>query len=157
MRGSLIIVLVAIGLLNGCNGSTKNVNSSNTNANSNQAQNFKAPDPIKPASAVDPAFKTCNPYFPLVPGSVAKYVVTYSSGLIADLTVVVDAADESGRKVFTQRSQMVDRSGGMKIIQTITRKFVCDGERVQILSETTDSNVEGQQSSSEFRFRDNSL
>jgi len=155
MRGSLIILLVAVTLLSGCNESTKNVNSSNTNSNSNQTQNFKTPDPIKPTSAVDPAFKTCNPYFPLVPGSVVKYVVTFSSGLIADLTVVVDTADEAGRKVFTQRSQMVDRSGGMKIIQTITRKFVCDGERVQIISEATDSNVEGQQSSSEFQYRDN--
>lgn len=157
MRGSVIILLVAISALSGCDGSTKNVNSSNTNANSNQAQNFKTPDPIKPTSAVDPAFKACNPYFPLVPGSVVKYVVTFSSGLIADLTVVMDSADEPGRKVFTQRSQMVDRSGGLKIVQTITRKFVCDGERVQILSETTDSNLEGQQSSSEFRYRDNSL
>jgi len=160
MRGNFVILLlVAIALMSGCDGNTKNANSSNTNTNSNkaQAQNFKTPDPIRPANVVDPAFKTCNPYFPLIPGSVAKYVINYSSGIVADLTVVVDAADEEGRKVFTQRSQLVDRSGGMRIVQTITRKFVCDGDRVQILSELTDSNIEGQQSSAEFQYRDNSL
>jgi hypothetical protein len=158
MRGNLIVLLLAvIVVMSGCDGSTKNANSSNTNADSNKAENLKTPPPIRPLNAVDPAFKTCNAYFPLVPGSVAKYVVNYSSGIVADLTVVVDAADEEGRKVFTQRSQMIDRSGGMRIIQTVTRKFVCDGERVQILSEVTDSNIEGQQSSAEFQYRDNSL
>jgi len=158
MRGNFILLLlVAIAMMSGCDGSVKNANSSNTNTNSNTAQSFKQPDPIRPTSAVDPAFKTCNPYFPLVPGSVAKYVINYSSGIVADLTVVVDAADEENRKVFTQRSQLVDRSGGMRIVQTITRKFVCDGDRVQILSELTDGNIEGQQSSAEFQYRDNSL
>jgi len=158
MRGNLIILLLAaIPMLSSCDGNPKNANTSIINANSNKAQNIKPPDPIKPTDVVDPAFKTCNPYFPLVPGSVVKYVVNYSSGIVADLTVVVDAADEDGRKVFTQRSQMVDRSGGMRIIQTITRKFVCDGDRVQILSELTDSNIEGQQSAAEFQYRDNSL
>jgi hypothetical protein len=92
-----------------------------------------------------------------VPGSIAKYVISYSSGITGDLTVVIDAADEDGRKVFTQRSQLVDRSGGMQIVQTTTRKFVCDGERVIILSEKTESNVAGQSSTSDFEYRENSL
>jgi hypothetical protein len=156
MRLILIIVLLAVIALSGCKESTTNVNS-NGNGNANVAQNFKPPQAIKPAEAPDPNFKPCNPYFPLVPGSVAKYVINYSSGVVGDLTVVVDAGDENGRKVFTQRSQLVDRSGGMQIVQSITRRFVCDGERVQILSETTESNISGQQSSADFEYRENSV
>jgi hypothetical protein len=156
MRLILIILLLAAIALSGCNGGTTNVNS-NGNGNANAAQNFKPPQAIKPVDAADPNFKPCNPYFPLVPGSIAKYVINFSSGLVGDLTVVVDAADEDGRKVFTQRSQLVDRSGGMQQNQSIVRRFVCDGDRVQILSEKTDSNVSGQLSSSEFEYRENSL
>ena len=156
MRVILVIILLAAITLSGCNGTATNVNS-NGNGNANSASVIKAPQAIKPAEAPDPSFKACNPYFPLVPGSIAKYVINYSSGIVADLTVVVDAADENGRKVFTQRSQLVDRSGGMQIIQSTVRKFVCDGERVQILSETTDSNIGGQQSTSEFQYRENSI
>jgi len=156
MRLILIIVILSAIALSGCNGSTTNINS-NGNSNANAARNFKPPQPIKPAEAVDPNFKPCNPYFPLVPGSIAKYVINYSSGLVGDLTVVVDAADEDGRKVFTQRSQLVDRSGGMKQNQSVVRRFICDGDRVQILSEKTETNAEGQVSSSEFEFRENSL
>jgi hypothetical protein len=158
MRLILIIVLLAAIALSGCNGGTTNVNGNgNGNANANAPQTFKPPTAIKPVDAADPNFKPCNPYFPLVPGSVAKYVINFSSGLVGDLTVVVDAADEDGRKVFTQRSQLVDRSGGMKQNQSIVRTFVCEGDRVLILSEKTETNVEGQLSSSEFEFRENSL
>ena len=160
MRLILVIILLAAVTLSGCNGTPTNINSnakSNANGNSNTAQNFKPPEPIKPVDAADPHFKPCNPYFPLVPGSVAKYVINYSSGIVADLTVVVDAADEDGRMVFTQRSQLVDRSGGMQITQSTVRRFVCVGDRVQILSEKTDSNVAGQVSSSDFQYRENSL
>lgn len=156
MRLILVIILLAAITLSGCNGSGSNVNS-NGNGNANAAQSFKPPQAIKPVDAANPNFKPCNPYFPLVPGSIAKYVINYSSGLVGDLTVVVDAADEDGRKVFTQRSQLVDRSGGMQIIQSITRRFVCDGDRVQILSEKTESNISGQQSSTDFEYRENSL
>ena len=156
MRRIFVIILLAAISLTGCNENTSNVNS-NGNGNANNTQVVKPPQQIKPLDTADPAFKACNPYFPLVPGSVAKYVVNYSSGIVADLTVVVDAADEDGRKVFTQRSQLVDRSGGMQIVQSTVRKFVCDGDRVQILSETTETNIGGQQSSSDFEYRPNSL
>ncbi len=156
MRLISVITLLAATTLCGCNGTSTNVNS-NLNRNTNSTPNFKPPQPIKPVDAVDPNFKACNSYFPLVPGSVVKYVITYSSGLVGDLTVVVDAADEGGRKIFTQRSQIVDRSGGLKITQSTIRKFVCDGDRVQILSEKTDGNVEGQQSSSDFEYPENSM
>jgi hypothetical protein len=151
-----VIVLLAAIALSGCKGDSSSVNS-NGNANTNAAQNFKPPEPIKPVDTADPNFKPCNSYFPLVPGSIAKYVINYSTGIVGDLTIVVDAADEGGRKVFTQRSQLVDHSGGMQIVQTTTRKFVCEGERVIILSEKTESNITGQQSSSDFEYRENSL
>lgn len=158
MRLMFISVLLAAIVLSGCKESPSNLNSNgNGNANTSAAQSFKPPAPIKPVDTADPNFRPCNPYFPLVPGSIAKYVINYSSGIVGDLTVVIDAADEGGRKVFTQRSQLVDHSGGMQIVQSTTRKFVCDGERVIILSEKTESNVTGQQSTSDFEYRENSM
>lgn len=158
MRLILVIILLAASALSGCDGNgNKAASNGNGNGNANAALNLKPPTPIKPHDVADPNFKPCNAYFPLVPGSIAKYVINFSSGLVGDLTVVVDAADEDGRKVFTQRSQLVDRSGGMQQNQTIVRRFVCDGDRVQILSEKTDSNISGQQSSAEFEYRENSL
>jgi hypothetical protein len=118
---------------------------------------FKPPQPIKPLESPDPKFKPCNPYFPLVPGSIAKYVINYTSGITGDLTIIVDEADEGGRKVFTQRSQLIDRSGGMQINQMIVRRFVCDGERVLVLSEKTDSTIAGQPSAMDFEYRENSV
>ena len=153
---SVVVVLAALAL-SGCKDTDTNVNG-NGNGNANRTQSLKPPQPIKPAQPVDANFKPCNPYFPLVPGSIAKYVLNYSSGLVVDMTVVVDVADEDGRKVFTQRSQLVDRSGGLQIAQLITRKFVCDGEKVQILSEKTESNLGSQQPSSvDFDYRENSV
>lgn len=160
MRLNLLILLLATVALSGCKGNDANVNgnsNSNGNSNANAAVNIKAPPAIKPNEPPNPDFKPCNVYFPLVPGSTAKYVVNYASGVVGDLTVVVDAGEEDGRQIFVQRSQLVDRSGGLQIVQTITRKLICDGERVVILSEKTDSNVSGQQSSSDFAYRENSL
>jgi hypothetical protein len=158
MRISSLIILLSAVALSGCNGGNNNVNSNaNSNANANRVLTFKPPQPIRPLEAADPKFKPCNPYFPLVPGSIAKYVINYSSGITGDLTVIVDAADEDGRKVFTQTSQLIDRSGGMQITQSIVRKFVCDGERVLILSEKTESNVAGQPSAMDFDYRENSV
>ena len=156
MRLNLVIILLAAISLSGCNGTNTNVNS-NGNGNANRITEFKPPPGLKPVDAPDPNFKPCNPYFPLVPGSIAKYVVNYSSGIVGDLTIVVDAAEEGGRKVFTQKSQLVDRSGGMQIIQSTVRKLVCDGDRVQVLSEKTESNIAGQLSSSDFEYRERSL
>ena len=160
MRFILFILLLAASALSGCKGDAANVNgnvNSNGNSNANALQGFKVPQAIKPNDPPNPDFKPCNVYFPLVPGSTAKYVVNYASGLVGDLTVVVDSAEENGQQIFVQRSQLVDRSGGLQIVQTITRKFACDGDRVVILSEKTDSNVSGQQSSSDFEYRANSV
>ena len=158
MRLIMTTMLLAAIAASGCNGTKTNVNNNaSSNANANKSIVVSAPTPIRPEAPPNPAFKPCNPYFPLVPGSVAKYVINYSSGIVGDLVVVVDAAEENGRKVFVQRSQLVDRSGGMQIVQTIVRKFACDGDRVYILSEETDSNIAGQVSKTEFEYRENSL
>src|SRR5688500_12486234 len=135
MRFMLIILLLTIAV-SGCKSGPSNVNSNgNGNSNTNTAVNIKTPEAIKPEQQVDPNFKRCTPKCPVLAGSIAKYVVNYTSIMVGDLTIVVDAADENGQKIFIQKSQLVDRSGGMQIIQKITRKLRCDGERVIILSE----------------------
>ncbi len=158
IRSFLGIVLLTGLALSGCSGN--NNTNRNGNGNSNASANrsdFKTPAPIKPAAAVDPNFKSCNPYLPLLPGSTAKYVIVYSSGLVADATVVVDSLEENGRKVFTETTQIVDRSGGLQIAQTTVKKYVCDRERVQLISEKTESDIAGQKSTSEFKYRDSSV
>jgi hypothetical protein len=143
-------------ILGGCNGTNTKV-TTNGNDNGNKALDLTPPQPIKPVDTINPNFKTCNPYFPLVPGSIEKYVINYPTGLVGDVTVVVDSGEENGRKIFTQRQQIVDRSGGLEITQLIVRKFACDGERVQILSEKADTNVKGERSTSDHKYRENSL
>lgn len=157
MRFFLVLILVTASALSGCNGNSNTNGNANQSGNSNNRANFTPPQPIKPQAPPDSSFKPCNAYFPLVPGSVAKYVINYSSGIIGDLTIVFDAAEENGRKVYTERSQIVDRSGGMEITQLTTRKFACDGGIVRVLAEKTDSNISGQESSSEFEYRENSV
>jgi hypothetical protein len=106
---------------------------------------------------VDPNFASCNPYYPLVPGSVAKYILNFSSGMVADATVVVDMEEQNGRKVFVERTQIVDRSGGLQQVQSTVKKFVCDGERVQIISERNETRVQDRQSINENLLRENTI
>jgi hypothetical protein len=156
MRISSAIILLAAIMLGGCNGTNNNVNS-NATSNANKALDLTPPQPIKPVEPVPSNFKTCNPYFPLVPGSVEKYIINYPTGLVGDVTVVVDSGEENGKKIFTQRQQIVDRSGGLEINQLIVRKFACDGERVQIISEKADTNVKGERSTADHQYRENSV
>jgi hypothetical protein len=157
IRSSLGIILLTGLALSGCNGNKNTNGNGNANGNGNSRADFRPPTPIKPAAAVDPNFKSCNLYLPLLPGSTAKYVIVYSSGLVAEATVVVDSSEENGRNVFTETTQIVDRSGGLQIAQTTVRKYACDGERVQLISEKTESDVDGQKSTSEFKYRENSV
>jgi hypothetical protein len=158
IRLSSGIILLAVLALSGCNGNNNTNSNGNGNGNGNaNRSDFKTPTAIKPTSAVDPNFKPCNAFYPLVPGSTAKYVLVYSSGVVADATVVVDSSEENGRKVFTERTQIIDRSGGLQIAQSTEKKYVCDGERLQLISEKADTDVAGQKSTSEFKFRDNSV
>jgi hypothetical protein len=151
--GLLLALLGAIALSSGCDPKASNTNV-NSNANANRV--FVAPKPLKSNSDFDPAFKSCNDYYPLVPGSVAKYVINYSSGLVGNVTTVVDATEENGRKGFVERTQIVDSSGGYQINQDIERRFVCDGNKVQLLTEKTDTRLENNPSSSLLNYRDNS-
>jgi len=100
------------------------------------------PPEIKPKETVDPAFKSCNLYFPLVPGSQVKYTIVYSSGLIANVTVVVDSDNVNGKPGYAETTRIVDKDAGGSKLSTRTTKYVCDGERVQIVSMTTDNKVE---------------
>lgn len=69
------------------------------------------------------------------------------------MTVVVDAEEQSGQKVFVEKTQIVDKSGGMSLLQHGTRKFVCDGGRLQILSDFTDNKVDGKPNTSDQKLR----
>ena len=161
MRVFFAIIVLSAAVLCGCSGVDNNGNSNrpaNGNGNSNKPVIPKVPEPLKPAEAVDPRFKPCNPYYPLVPGSIAKYVINYPSGAVADRTVVVDTANEDGRKVFVERAQIVDRSGGMQIIQSSEGRYVCDGGAVRVLAEKFDTLVAGENRSNiDFNYRENSL
>jgi hypothetical protein len=155
MRTPLVFILLAALALSACTTATSS-NKNVINGNNNAAPRVVEPTkPLVPATAVDPNFKSCNSYFPLVPGSRRKYVVTYSSGITADATMVVEPWEEGGRKGFKELVQMVDSSGGYQIKQLVERHYVCDGDKVQILYEKTDSDLEGQKSSTEFFYRDN--
>jgi hypothetical protein len=96
----------------------------------------------------------CNPYFPLVPGSLKKYTIVWATGLVADAIVVVDAAQENGRNVLVETTQIVDKAGGVNKAEKTVRKYVCDGERMQIIDEKTENMIDGKETTVEFRFRD---
>ena len=149
----LAVVLIGAAALTGCNDNgNKNANISAT-SNSNRNLDFTPPPPVKPTSTLDPNFKACNPYFPLVPGSQAKYTIVFSSGLVADANVVVDAAEENGRQVFTQTTQIIDKSGGLEKAETTVRKYVCDGEKVQLIYEFTNNKVADKVNTVDTQFR----
>ena len=156
MRTPLVFILLAACALSACNNTdSKNSNVANRNGNTNSAAvdpgDTKPPVPSGP---VDPNFKACNPYFPLVPGSRRIYTMLSSSGLTSTATAVVDNWEENGRKGFKETIRLVDSSGGYQLNQLIERHYVCDGDKVAILYEKTDNNIEGQKSSTEFFYRE---
>ena len=137
MRFALAITLLATALFGRCNTNTNTNNNQNNDPATNTNSVAALPNvvPIKPEAPVDPGFKSCNPYFPLVPGSQIKYLIKFSSGLLADVNVVVDSAVESGHQVFIETTQIVDKSGGMEKLEKTVRKYACDGERIQAVYE----------------------
>ena len=160
MRIALVFVMLAALALSACTNSPGNSNTAgngNVSGNSNARGAGEPFPPLVPKEAPDPNFKNCNPYFALVPGSRRVYTISYSSGLVATATVIVDRwNDSNGKPGFNEKTQIVDSSGGYKIKQAIERHYVCDGEKVAILYEKTDSDIEGQKTSTEFFYRDNS-
>ena len=156
MRFALVITLLGTALFGRCNSTNTNTNSNQNNnpaAGSNTGASLPTVVPIKPESAVDPSFKSCNPYFPLVPGSQIKYLIKFSSGLLADVNVVVDSTVESGRQVFLETTQIVDKSGGMEKLEKTVRKYACDGERVQALYEKGNYRAGEYSNDMELKFR----
>jgi hypothetical protein len=135
MRFVLAITLLAAALFSGCNGTNTNTNSNqndNQPSNANRLVTLPNVDPVKPTSPVDPSYKSCNPYFPLVPGSQIKYLIRFSSSLLADVNVVVDSAVEGGHQTFIETTQIIDKSGGLEKLEKTVRKYVCDGERIKV-------------------------
>jgi hypothetical protein len=151
------LLLLATLVVTGCNGGG-NSNAPARNSNTNSVSNDNSPpllgtDPIKPKTAVDPKFKTCNPYYPLVPGSLVRYSLVWSSGLVADATIVVDQEVENGRPVYVQTTQILDKTAGSNKNERTTMKYVCDGDRIQLIHWYTENQVDGAQSIVEFQFK----
>ncbi|HYM01093.1 MAG TPA: hypothetical protein VEZ90_19195 [Blastocatellia bacterium] len=100
---------------------------------------FTPPD-LKPVEKADPSFKSCNPYYPLVPGSVAKYVIKNTGRVTANTEVVVNAdAEQQKKRESTEISQQVETERGL--MQTTTRKYVCNAGKVEVVSDIIDARV----------------
>ncbi|HKG22627.1 MAG TPA: hypothetical protein VKC34_12060 [Blastocatellia bacterium] len=157
MRILLLIAALCAISLTACKTAPENKNANkngNTNTNTSKIASLEAPAPIKPEGPVDPNFQACNPYFPLVPGSQVKHTINFSSGLVADATVVVDLIEEGGRKVFRETTQIVDKSGGMQKAEKTVRKYVCEEGRVKIIAENTDNRVQDRQTRVDMTFKE---
>jgi hypothetical protein len=161
MRTILALSLLALIALTGCenNNSNNNSNSSSATSNTNSSAQaaYQPHPPIVPTTTAPAGFKSCNVYMPLVPGSEAKYTITYSSGLVTDGTVVVDSGEENGQKIFVERTQIRDRTGGLQKMETEEKRYVCDGERVRLLSQKTRNDIEAIQHRSDWKMRGDSV
>jgi len=136
------------------NSNTPGNTNGNANANNNQppiAPETPPPPPV-PSSTVDPNFKECNSYFPLIPGSTAQYSLAFSTGLQANPFIGVDQTQEGGATVFVEKTQIVDRSGGVNKNEMTIRKYVCDNGRIKIISEESDNSVEGHKTKVEMHY-----
>jgi hypothetical protein len=153
----IFLVLLLFGAFGFSSCDTRNTNNRNANTpvtNTNSNISFTPPEPIKPTQPVDANFKSCNPYFPLVPGSQTKFTLQYTSPLVADVNVVVSQAEENGRKVFIEKTQIIDKSGGLNKAELTERKYLCDNGRVQIIYEKADNRTEKSHALVESSFRD---
>src|SRR5437762_2838585 len=54
----------------------------------------------------------------------------------------------------SKNNNVANSNGGYQLNQLIERHYICDGDKVQIVYEKTDNNVEGQKSVSEFLYRE---
>src|SRR5262245_4063810 len=163
MRVFLVIGVIGLAFFASCSScgqSGNGNNSANTNGSANSNDNrapistaTPPPEPV-PSSTVDPNFKECNPYFPLIPGSTARYSLLFSTGLQANPFIGVDQAKEGGATVFVQRTQIVDKSGGVNKNEMMAQKYVCDNGRIKIVAEESDNNVEGHKTFVEWHYAD---
>jgi hypothetical protein len=136
----------------GPNGNSPNRNGAPSNRNANRVGDVAAPSPLTPDTPVIPGFKASNEYYPLVPGSLAKYDILYASGVSATATVVVDPGQRDGKPVFAERTQIVDQTGGVRKKSLERSEYSSADGKVQLLSQVEDNEVEGNQSNVETRF-----
>jgi hypothetical protein len=162
MRILLAIGLVGAILISSCT-SCKTANNKNGGGNTNGTANTNSSPPVPfetplppptPSSALDPNFKECNPYYPLIPGSQASYSMLYPTGLQTIATAVVDQTNEGGIPIFVQTLQILDKSGGLNENEMIVQKYVCDKGKVKIISESRDTAVEGYKTSMDIHYAD---
>lgn len=154
MRTVFVMLMLALVAASGCK-KTPNGNSNSENNNTKAA----IPVPIeapKPGNLPDASFASCNSYYPLKPGSTVKYTLFYPTGLTGDVTVTIDQVDDNGQKVFVEKTHIIDKqTRGLEILQLTEKRFVCDGERLQIISEKTESQIKDDGSRVVFNYRDN--
>jgi hypothetical protein len=150
--GLLLVIGIAVSLA-ACNGKDgEEPANTNSSANSNVSAVLAPPPPLIPSDP-DPSHKTCNEYFPLVPGSLARYRIVYSSNLVANATVVTDLSQRDGRKVFVQREQIIDEGGGSFKHSETTREYACDDAgNIELLSEQGENKAEGLQNKTSTKF-----
>src|SRR5215210_3189676 len=151
MRTVIAIVLLAAIALSGCS-STQNVNS-NTNRNKNQSTINVNPNPPIPIGQPDASFTSCNPYFPLRPGSKYTYNINYPTGLVVTATIVVEEMEQNGRKIFVEKIHLIDQqTKGLEYIQNTERRYICDGQRIVIIYEESATKVRETRNRASFNY-----
>ncbi|MBO0724473.1 MAG: hypothetical protein J2P52_02645 [Blastocatellia bacterium] len=148
---TFLVLIVWIVFQLGCNAprSAANHNQSNGGSGAANAQANKNPTPahavtppdLRPSGPPDTSFKSCNPYYPLVPGSQAKYTVKKPTGPPASVSLIVDSAVENGKKVFKEVTQKVEGEASMAKVETTTRKYICNADRIELLSSIIDNKI----------------
>jgi hypothetical protein len=135
-----LLVAAASVLSSGCSQGAAALNDNGNPANSNSnhvaqpADTAKAlPTPHLPPASVDPSFKACNPYYPLVPGSHLLYTIKRPSGPVGQ--VIVTITGENGKKELTEESKRLSVRGVGSGLEVTTRKYICDGEKVEVVSD----------------------
>ena len=100
------------------------------------------------------SFKGCNLYYPLAPGSKASYSIAKPSGPVDAVTVEVTESNEKGKKVFVEIAKEIVARSTTPGTQTTTRKYVCDGDKIDVVSSTIESkNPKGETGTLEGQFR----
>ncbi|HEY6333968.1 MAG TPA: hypothetical protein VI756_31920, partial [Blastocatellia bacterium] len=95
----------------------------------------------------------CNTYYPLIPGSEMKYSLLYASGLKADAVVVVERLpDQNGNPVFSERTQIIDSTGGLHKNSLDVKQYTCDAGKLQYLSRAEDNEVDGNKTRLDLTF-----
>jgi hypothetical protein len=117
-----------------------------------------APSLLPPAGPADPSFKPCNPYYPLAPGSHLLYSISKASVAVGVVTVTVNAGDEKGKKVFTETAKRLSVKGIGTGLETTTRKYICDGEKIEVVYDVIEvTNPKGQSGRLDGKFPSQSL